>query len=311
MQIKAATITTGEASLRNQTMGLARCLTCLIKEYIVKPPPLLGKLPALLVPKIFLDLPDIQDANLLIACGRRSAAYSLALKKQNPRLFTIYIQNPQIPLRYFDVVVPMQHDNCSGKNVFPIQTAIHHLRREDLNRASAPFFAQLKMLPEKKVAFILGGNTKDFRFTKANLDKILIAMDRFKQAGHGVLVSTARRTPEHITEELKRQSHRYDWGFFGEGENPYLCFLNEADSFVMTSDSVSMISETLFTGKPIYLIDLQGFNKRLNKFKTGLLEQGFVREWSDEIADYSYDAPDSKQLVAEKIKQEFIKFNMG
>ncbi len=309
MQIKAATITTGEAAIRHQTLGLARYLTTDVHEFIVKPPRFFAKLPAILVPKGILNLPDILGANVLISCGRRSAAYSLALKKKHPELFTVHIQNPQIPLRYFDLVVPMMHDNCHGDNVFSVSTALHHLHKEDIKMASTPFLSRIQTLAGRKIAFILGGNTKDYRFTDQKLRELLVMIAEFKRQGFVILLSTARRTPSAIIEELRGHADETTWFYLGEGDNPYLCFLNEADGFIVTSDSVSMVSEVLFTGKPLYLFDLEGFNKRISRFKNNLIQQGLVRLWNGEFEDYSYQAPDSKQDVAARVTEEMKSFN--
>ena len=153
----------------------------------------------------------------------------------------------------------------------------------------------------------MGGNTKDYQFTRTKLDEIIQAMEQFKQLGYGILLSSARRTPPTIIQELKKYQDEQTWFFLGEGENPYLCFLQQADQFMVTSDSVSMVSEVLFTGKPIYLLDLDGFNKRINQFKINLIDQGLVRLWSGIVEEYSYQAPDSKLVVAKRIKSELKK----
>lgn len=304
MIIKAATITTGEIGMRHQALGLARCLSNSFEEFVVTPPKILGRLPSTWLPKRLLSLPNINDANVIITCGRRSVAYSLALKQNNPNLFTVHIQNPQVSFKFFDLVVPMQHDQCEGPNVLSVKTALHHLEQDKLELASKGFEEKLKNLPDKKIVFILGGNTKDYEFTQDNLNRIVEAINRVKQEGYGVLLSTARRTPKVIVEQLKRYQDEQSWFYLGEGENPYLCFLNQADGFIATSDSVSMVSEMLFTGKPIYLMDLDGFNKRLMRFKQNLIQSNMVREWQNRFQTYSYQAPDSKQEVAALIKQK-------
>ena len=307
MQINVATITTGEASLQNQTLGLAKSLSDAVEQYVVQPHKFFGKLPAFMVPAWSLALPEIKSASVLISCGRKSAAYSLALKKQNPDLITIHIHDPQIPTKYFDLVVPMQHDNCRGKNIYPVKTAIHHLQQADLLNATTGFESRLAQMPEKKVAFLLGGNTKDYTFSEANFNTLIEGIASLRQKGIGILLSTARRTPDKYKEYLKRFSEPDMWVYTGEGENPYLCFLQEADSFVITAESVSMVSEALFTGKPVQVFPLEGFNKRLDRFKNHLLEQDLIRVWQGELESYHYPKQDSKLAAAEYIRQHVLK----
>src|SRR3546814_13124599 len=44
----------------------------------------------------------------------------------------------------------------------------------------------------------------------------------------------------------------------GEGENPYFAYLGLADAILVTADSVNMVCEAASTGKPVYVIDLDG-----------------------------------------------------
>ena len=201
----------------------------------------------------------------------------------------------------------MAHDNCQGPNVFPVATALHNLSREKLAAASKPFAQPLADLPEKKVAFILGGNTKDYSFSEQNLTQVLAAIDSLLAQGFGVMLTTARRTPAFVIDALAQIRRPGLWMYLGQGENPYHCFLAEAQGFIMTSDSVSMLSEAMYTGKPIYVIDLNGHSRRLNQFKQNAIEQGWIRSWQGDFQHYSYPAQDSVQSVADKIKQMLSK----
>ena len=165
MQIKTLTITTGEVGMRHQALGLANSISDDNQDHIVSLPKWLRAMPAHWIPKRFLSLPNVGDRNVLISCGRRSVAFSIALKNQHPNLFTVHVQNPQVPLHYFDLVVPMEHDNCNGANVIKVKTALHHLQKKDLELATKKFLPKLNPLPEKKITFIFGGNNKDYEFT--------------------------------------------------------------------------------------------------------------------------------------------------
>jgi hypothetical protein len=50
--------------------------------------------------------------------------------------------------------------------------------------------------------------------------------------------------------------HAHRWRGDRE-QNPYTGYLALADQFVVTSDSVSMVAEAEFTGKPVYLFSLE------------------------------------------------------
>ena len=75
--------------------------------------------------------------------------------------------------------------------------------------------------------------------------------------GCGLLVTASRRTGAAnlaiLREELSLPGI-YFWD--GSGENPYHAFLAAADAFLVSVDSVNMVFEACFTGKPVYVLPL-------------------------------------------------------
>ena len=68
--------------------------------------------------------------DLLITCGRRSVAVSIAIRKASRgHTFTVHVQNPRAPARFFDLVAPPRHDGMSGANVLPTRGALHRITR--------------------------------------------------------------------------------------------------------------------------------------------------------------------------------------
>ena len=70
-------------------------------------------------------------------------------------------------------------------------------------------------------------------------------------------MTPSRRTGAEVEAELRKalaDTPSYIWD--GQGENPYLAVLALADSLITTADSVNMVSEACFTGKPVHVVDL-------------------------------------------------------
>ena len=81
-----------------------------------------------------------------------------------------------------------------------------------------------------------------------------------------------------------------------------------ADAIAVTQDSVSMISEALGTGKPVYWIPLAGRSRRLQRFVDLLTEQGLLRRFPDDdapLATWSYAPPDDTVRAAAEIRRRF------
>src|SRR3546814_5644221 len=57
------------------------------------------------------------------------------------------------------------------------------------------------------------------------------------------------------------------------GENPYFAYLGLADAILVTADSVNMVCEAASTGKPVYVIDLDGSS---DKFRSEARRVGTV-----------------------------------
>ena len=76
----------------------------------------------------------------------------------------------------------------------------------------------------------------------------------------------SRRTPKNIKKYIidnKHNSHDY----FPKGElNPYSELLESSTYFIITQDSVGMISDALNTGKSIYIIKLKNI-KKIKRFQ--------------------------------------------
>ena len=62
------------------------------------------------------------------------------------------------------------------------------------------------------------------------------------------------------------------WDF--AGDNPYFAYLGAADHIVVTGDSVTMISEACSTGKPVYVVDLDGGSPKFSRFHNTLRDAG-------------------------------------
>ena len=54
------------------------------------------------------------------------------------------------------------------------------------------------------------------------------------------------------------------------GDNPYYAYLAVADAFLVTANSVSMISEAAATGKPVHILELAGGDGKFARFHAAM-----------------------------------------
>jgi mitochondrial fission protein ELM1 len=98
----------------------------------------------------------------------------------------------------------------------------------------------------------------------------------------------------------------------GCGENPYFAYLALADAFMVTADSVSMISEAAATGKPVHILGLDGGNAKFSRFHASAQEAGITRPFTGRIEAWSYMIPDDtaragralRGLVQERLRHQ-------
>ena len=80
-----------------------------------------------------------KNYTILITCGRRMAGISIGLKriyrKNNKKIFTIHIQNPNIASVYFDLLVVPEHDNLTGKNIIVSEGSLHSVDMKNIKIA--------------------------------------------------------------------------------------------------------------------------------------------------------------------------------
>jgi uncharacterized protein len=302
-------MTEGLKGLQNQAIGLAQALgfPYVLKE-LIKPKSFWRLLPHSYWPASFFSnghslAPPWPD--LLISCGRCSVAASLAIKKASAgKTFTIHIQHPHIDPKNFDIVIAPLHDRLHGSNVFVTQGAIHHVTTEKLTNAASHFRPLLDYLPRPLIGVLIGGKNRHQKFSSECARDFAAKLSAAAMnTGSGLAITPSRRTGAKI-EEILRQSLKkipaYIWD--GQAENPYLGLLALADVIIVTSDSISMISEACFTGKPVYVYELPGCGRRHKQFLDNLLKKGMIRPFLGKIEMWEYQPLDETRRAADFVR---------
>ena len=288
--------------MRSQAEGLAEALGWPFESIVVQLRRAWSWVPAHRQPLSFLRygleerLPQPWP-DLLISCGRRSASVSAAVRRAaGGRTFTVHIQNPRAPTHLFDLVVPPAHDGLAGPNVVATRAALHRVTADNLAAASAEWQDSLGRL---NVAVMLGGSTRAHRFTRETVDKLaggLAGLDG------EIAVTASRRTEPGVVDALKARLPQA-WFWDGTGRNPYLGMLALARHIVVTEDSVSLISEAISTGKPVYVAEMAGGSRRLAHFLKTLREEGIVRPFDGRLAEWRYEPVNETPRIAAEVRR--------
>ncbi|TNE31693.1 MAG: hypothetical protein EP349_03525 [Alphaproteobacteria bacterium] len=243
--------------------------------------------------------------DLVLASGRKSIAAALHIKQQSQgKTLVVQVQDPRIPAGLFDLVTVPQHDPTRGENVVTTTGALHRVTAAKLATEMAKF-PSLRELPQPRAAVMIGGNSKAHRLTEESAATLAARLQELS-ADYSLMITVSRRTPPACLAILQKALTDNDRVYFweGSGNNPYFAFLGLADFLLVTEDSVSMTSEAISTGKPVYTIPMEGGAARVDKFHQLLQTQGYTRILPQEgkLKTWHYTPPQDTVAVAEKIK---------
>ncbi len=296
-------VTQGLVGLQNQAIGLAQALGVSYVLKRVKSPGLWR----LLLPNRNELTPPWPD--LLISCGRQSVPVSVAVRRASKnKTFTVHIQDPLTDPKQFDVVVVPAHDKLRGANVFVTQGAIHHVTAEKLAHAADHFRPLLGSLPRPLISVLVGGKNRHQGFSTASAHdfakKLLMAATN---SGGGLAITTSRRTGAQNEATIRQYLAgvpSYIWD--GQGENPYFGLLALADMIVVTSDSISMVSEACSTGKPVYIYELPNCGRRHKQLCESLILGGIARSFLGIVEPWEYTPLNETRKAADFVRECFL-----
>ena len=305
-------VTDGKVGMEIQGLGLAEALGFepTVKRIQVRRP--WRWLPPTWIPDPIGSLGPKKDKlappwpDILIASGRQSVAVSVAIRRAAAgRCFTVQIQNPAVDPALFDLIVAPRHDRLTAPNVCATIGAMNRITPARLAEAAAYFGPRWSDLPRPLIAVALGGNNKVYRLTggiAADFARKLAELAR--QTGAGILVTPSRRTPPEVVTALRAALNGLPaWVWDGTGENPYLGYLALADVIVVTADSVNMVSEAASTGKPVYIVELEGGSRKFREFHGALREAGITRPFEGRLETWSYEPLRDTQTAATEIRR--------
>ena len=304
-------LTEGHIGMENQALGLAEALDLspVVKRLHPRAP--WKWLPPRLWPTPLRATGPEGDPlappwpDLLITCGKRATAPAAKIRRiSGGRTFTVHVQTPPMNPANFDLVVVPAHDRFTGENVLVTTAAVHRVTPAKLRAAALDFAPRWQDLPRPWIAVLIGGSNNRHRLTPEVAAQLAADLRALAESTGGSLLITPSRRTGAENEAILRDTLGGGAGeiWDGQGENPYFGLLALADTILVTCDSVSMTSEAASTGKPVYVIDLEGESRRIDDFHRRLREAGITRRFTGEIGDYSYDPPDDTARVATHIQ---------
>lgn len=208
---------------------------------------------------------------VIISTSRKSAVIAVWLKlKFFDESVIIQFLKPQLPVKYFNIIFLPQHD----KKIIIDNKKIHRF-------FLTPSLFDFEKIKEKsdntkdnseKLMVVLGGkngrgiNRKNI--SPKNITDIITLTKKWQaqKKKREIFFLTSRRTTDNIENIIASKTANM--------KNVKLCFSNEtstemfqklfsvADSFLITPDSFSMISEAVFSNKPVFIFNKKGMSRK-------------------------------------------------
>lgn len=229
--------------------------------------------------------------DLIITAGRRNEPVARWIQKQSAgRVKIVHLGRPWTHPGHFDLVVAsaQYHLISSLPNVVHNILPLTRLPGSNLETPRGSQAAFLANLPSPRYALLIGGRDGSYYLDEA-LAKILLrtANDMAKRQGGSLLLTTSARSPANIEQIAREVINVPHYGFFwgaSAADNPYPVFLNSANEFIVTGDSISMLADACFTGRPVHIfslsrhpIALPGFTSTKRLFRA-VRSRGVFRE---------------------------------
>jgi len=199
--------------------------------------------------------------DLVISAGRRNEPVARWIKKQSGgRCRLVHIGRPWARPKHFDLIVTTpQYDLPKTSNVLYNELPLHRIDQQKLETAAQHWRPQFAHLPQPWIAVLVGGNSSTSQFTTAGLRYLASTANAIAASKNGsLLVTTSARSPKGTLDVMKKEitvpALLFDYND-RDTANPYFGFLALADSFIVTAESISMLTESCATGKPVYLYD--------------------------------------------------------
>ncbi len=259
--------------------------------------------PAAPDPEIAAPWPDI-----VIAGGRQAIPYARAIRKRsgNKTLIVVF-QDPKVNPAQFDLVWAPVHDQLSGPNVITTLTAPHRITAEKLEQAGADLKTRYARLGDRKLAVVIGGTNKVYDLSADKMQALARTLRELSvREKVGLMITTSRRTCPDATKVLRETLSGVPFDLYDPltdpaEENPYPRLLGLCEAAIVTCDSHNMVGEATVTGKPVYVVELEGGSPKFRRFLDALYINNVARQFDGLLETWSYAPLNATQEIAAAI----------
>jgi len=248
---------------------------------------------------------DFTQIDLIISTGGKTSFINVMVSKlygvNNIFCSSLRGLSPDL----FSYVISI-NSNDSFENILKFKLAPLKLN-PDLDKV-ALFAKKVCIDPSRQKiwSLLIGGPTKEYQFTNQNLTYLVESLaQQAKASGVQLLLTTSRRTPKAVEDEIEKLSNKYANIAYcvlynRNPEKIVANFLQLSHVVFTTEDSGSMITESIHSLKPTITIKPQSSNPH------GIY-QVFMENITQEMFVHSIHIEDIKNIELDNL--EFMKYD--
>lgn len=248
---------------------------------------------------------------LVLAAGRQSLAPARSIARQRgKRPLVVALQPVLWRPRDFDLIWSPRHDRRAIDVLLPPRletlTAPSAVDGRAREAGAARIAPMAPVRPGGTLGVLIGGTSGNARFALEDAERLGAALAGFaRRHDCALLVSTSRRTGAAQTEAIRRHLAGVPH-LFVDAQSPdasllYAGIIAMADGFLVTCDSVAMLSDAATTGRGIYGWRIGRGKARFERFYNSLMAYGALKWFDGGFDRWSYEPLDATGVVAEAL----------
>jgi len=227
-------------------------------------------------------------SDFVVSCGSSLSAVNIFMSKEN-NAKNVIVMKPGIfmGLRKFSLALIPEHDRpVDRKNIVRTMLAPNLINEEKTHRDGELLSRRVHTGATGAVGVFIGGDNPEYALTREIALSVAQNLTGFcDKSGAGILLTTSRRTPKEAEDLFKDKS-------VSSGHFKLLVVANEKNPpetvggilslskvIVVSSESISMISEAVASGKPVVVFRLARKKAGIAKHEraVGVLEKnGYI-----------------------------------
>lgn len=196
--------------------------------------------------------------DLLIMVGPRAQPIGRFVKRASGgRTKLVLIGRPRAPSEAFDLIFDTRQyllPDAPHIRLLPVAMSRRRTRLEPTEEERN----WLEALPRPHLLFMIGGPIRYWNLAPGHVSAAIAKLQaRARRLGGSLVVTGSPRTPDKILARVKDEIAGSRNARLAERMPSFQLLMQEADELFPTADSISMISESVITGKPVGIVPVE------------------------------------------------------